>query len=232
VDLEPVNYYEHHIGDYAEATSHLSILEDGVYSRLIRKYYAKEGPLPGTLEAVCDLINARTKPERAAVEKVLKSFFELGDDGFHQDRCDEEIARYLEAEPERQAKRENDKERKRRSRERRAQLFEELRAADIVPRWDTPMAELERLRGKLNGHRPVTRDKTVTVTPVTHSGHRPVTRDGTATHIPVPTPQAHIPNKDTPPTPSRGRVRADSKWRPPTDEELGLSPPKDAHARD
>ena len=30
-----MNYYEHHIGDYAAATGHLSLLEDAVYSRQI-----------------------------------------------------------------------------------------------------------------------------------------------------------------------------------------------------
>ncbi len=37
-----MNYYEHHIGDYAEATAHLTFIEDATYSRLIRKYYATE----------------------------------------------------------------------------------------------------------------------------------------------------------------------------------------------
>jgi len=32
-----MNYYEHHIGDYAEATAHLTFIEDATYSRLIRK---------------------------------------------------------------------------------------------------------------------------------------------------------------------------------------------------
>ena len=45
-----MNYFEHHIGDYDEATSHLTAREDGIYSRLIRKYYAKERPLPADVE--------------------------------------------------------------------------------------------------------------------------------------------------------------------------------------
>jgi uncharacterized protein YdaU (DUF1376 family) len=32
-----VNYYKHHIGDYAEATAHLSFVEDAAYLRLMRK---------------------------------------------------------------------------------------------------------------------------------------------------------------------------------------------------
>ncbi len=91
-----MNYYEHHIGDYAEATAHLSFVEDAAYSRLIRKYYALEGPLPADLRAVQRLICARSEEEREAVQIVLNEFFTLADDGYHNARCDEEIARYRE----------------------------------------------------------------------------------------------------------------------------------------
>jgi uncharacterized protein YdaU (DUF1376 family) len=89
-----LNYYEHHIGDFAEATAHLSFVEDAAYSRLIRKYYAQEKPLPADTKAVQRLVGARSKDEREAVDSVLREFFELQDDGWHQTRCDEEIARY------------------------------------------------------------------------------------------------------------------------------------------
>ena len=89
-----MNYYEHHIGDYAEATSHLTFVEDAAYSRLIRKYYATEKPLPSDVKHVQRLINARTRDERNAVALVLNEFFILKDDGWHQARCDHEIARY------------------------------------------------------------------------------------------------------------------------------------------
>lgn len=89
-----MNYYEHHIGDYAEATAHLSFVEDAAYSRCIRKYYAIEGPLPVDVKAVQRLVGARSKDERNAVDAVLGEFFTLQDDGWHNTRCDEEIARY------------------------------------------------------------------------------------------------------------------------------------------
>jgi len=91
-----MNYYEHHLGDYAEATAHLSFVEDAAYSRLIRKYYANEGPLPADLRAVQRLIGARSEDEREAVEIVLGEFFTLEDDGYHNARCDQEIARFRE----------------------------------------------------------------------------------------------------------------------------------------
>ena len=89
-----MNYYEHHIGDYAEATAHLTFIEDATYSRLIRKYYATEKPLPMDVKFVQRLINARSKEEKNAVISVLNEFFTLTDDGWRQERCDHEIARF------------------------------------------------------------------------------------------------------------------------------------------
>lgn len=89
-----MNYYEHHIGDYAQATAHLSFIEDAAYSRLIRKYYAEEKPMPADIKAVQRLVGARTKEERQAVADILDEFFELEADGWHNKRCDAEIARY------------------------------------------------------------------------------------------------------------------------------------------
>jgi len=89
-----MNYYEHHIGDYAEATAHLTFIEDATYSRLIRKYYATEKPLPIDVKLVQRLINARSKEEKNAVVSVLNEFFTLTDDGWRQERCDHEIARF------------------------------------------------------------------------------------------------------------------------------------------
>jgi len=89
-----MNYYEHHIGDYSQATSHLSFIEDATYSRFIRKYYATEKPMPSDVKTVQRLVNARSKEEKNAVELVLKEFFILTDDGWRQGRCDHEIARF------------------------------------------------------------------------------------------------------------------------------------------
>lgn len=88
-----MNFYKHHIGDYAQATAHLTFVEDAAYMRLLRKYYAEEKPLPADLRAVQRLSGARTKEEKKAVEDVLSEFFFLQDDGWHNKRCDEEIVR-------------------------------------------------------------------------------------------------------------------------------------------
>lgn len=89
-----MNYYEHHIGDYAAATAHLSLVEDAVYTRMIRRYYLQEGPLPADVAQVARLVGARDSQDLEAVEAVLAEFFTLAADGWHNKRCDEEIARF------------------------------------------------------------------------------------------------------------------------------------------
>lgn len=89
-----MNYYEHHIGDYAAATGHLSLVEDAVYTRMLRRYYLTESPLPADVAQLARLVGARQPEEIAAVEAVLHEFFRLADDGWHQKRADEDIERY------------------------------------------------------------------------------------------------------------------------------------------
>lgn len=86
-----MNYYKRHIGDYAAATRHLSLLEHGVYTMLLDTYYTSEKPLPLEIRAVQRLVGARTDDEREAVETILREFFTETEDGWHQGRCDEEI---------------------------------------------------------------------------------------------------------------------------------------------
>ncbi len=87
-----MNYYRHHIGDYLRDTAHLTVVEDGVYRRLLDLYYMREQPLSPDLSTVCRLIRVRADDERAAVSAVLSEFFAMGDDGcWHQKRADAEI---------------------------------------------------------------------------------------------------------------------------------------------
>jgi uncharacterized protein YdaU (DUF1376 family) len=87
-----VNYYKRHIGDYMRDTSHLSLLEHGVYAKLLDLYYVHEAPIAD--EDAERLIGARSPAEKKACRAVLKEFFHLQDGHWHQSRCDEEIAAY------------------------------------------------------------------------------------------------------------------------------------------
>jgi uncharacterized protein YdaU (DUF1376 family) len=140
-----MNYYEHHIGDYAEATAHLSFIEDAAYSRMIRKYYATEKPLPNDLKLVQRLVGARTKDEKSAVQTVLEEFFYLNDDGWHQKRCDAVIAAFQDGEPEREIKKANEETRLKRHREERSRLFSLLNQAGQHAPWNLPIGELRTL---------------------------------------------------------------------------------------
>ncbi|ALQ97140.1 YdaU family protein [Xylella fastidiosa] len=87
-----MNYYERHIGDYARDTGYLSVLEHGIYCLLLDRYYATEQPIPAN--KAHRIARAYSKKEKSAVDVVLDEFFLLQDDGWHNKRCDEEIARF------------------------------------------------------------------------------------------------------------------------------------------
>jgi len=89
-----MNLFRWHLGDYDSATAHLSWDEDCAYSRLLRVYYRLERALPQDTGEVCRLVRARTSTHRHAVETVLREFFDLRDDGWHNKRADEEIESY------------------------------------------------------------------------------------------------------------------------------------------
>lgn len=91
-----MNYYEHHLGDYAAATAHLTWDEDLAYTRLLRAYYHHEKPLPIEVKELYRLVRASSSAQKKAVDGVLREFFVQQQDGWHQKRCDEEIARYQE----------------------------------------------------------------------------------------------------------------------------------------
>ena len=89
-----MNFFQNHIGDYAAATAHLSWDEDAAYKRMIHVYYQHEKPLPKENKKIFRLIRAFSKSQQRAVLSVLEEFFILDEDGYHQKRCDEEIAVY------------------------------------------------------------------------------------------------------------------------------------------
>ena len=73
-------------------TAHLSLLEHGVYSRLLDVYYTREGAIP--VAQVERLIGVRSKDEKAAIANVLQEFFSVDGDVLRHSRCEWEIARY------------------------------------------------------------------------------------------------------------------------------------------
>lgn len=87
-----MNYFEHHIGDYLKDTAHLSLLEHGIYRRLMDVYYTRESAIPAA--EVARLVGARSRDEKEALQAVLGEFFVLDAEHWRQARCDAEIARF------------------------------------------------------------------------------------------------------------------------------------------
>lgn len=77
-------------------TAHLSEVEECIYSRCLDQYYSREKPLPSDLQGVCRLVRANNREAKKAVSTVLGEFFTLEADGYHQKRCDAELAKYAE----------------------------------------------------------------------------------------------------------------------------------------
>lgn len=89
-----MNYVQFHVGDWDSSTRLLSPLEKGIYIDLLMLYYSTEKPI---IRSYFERITkVYTKEERKAFDFVISEFFEEREDGFHQRRCDEEIAKAKE----------------------------------------------------------------------------------------------------------------------------------------
>lgn len=88
-----MNFYAFNIGDYAGATRHLSWDEDMAYRRMLDAYYSREAPLPLEPRQIYRLVGAAEPRQREAVDAILEEFFERREDGWHNNRADEEIAK-------------------------------------------------------------------------------------------------------------------------------------------
>lgn len=84
-----MNFYKRHIGDYIKKAGHLTLLEHGIYARLMDVYYTREAGIPE--DKAARLIGARSKDEQQALTNVLDEFFTLVDGLWMQNRCEEEI---------------------------------------------------------------------------------------------------------------------------------------------
>lgn len=84
-----MNFYKRHIGDYIKKAGHLTLLEHGIYARLMDVYYTREEGIPE--DKAARLIGARSKDELQALSNVLDEFFTLVNGAWTQNRCEEEI---------------------------------------------------------------------------------------------------------------------------------------------
>jgi uncharacterized protein YdaU (DUF1376 family) len=85
-----MNFYPFHMGDYLKSTAHLTNDEDLVYRRLLDLYYDAESPISNDTKKVARKIRMPAD----IVETILAEFFDKQEDGWHNERCDEEIGRF------------------------------------------------------------------------------------------------------------------------------------------
>ena len=204
-----MNYYPFHLGDYAAHTAHLTWEEDIAYRRLLDLYYLHEKPVPADVQKLARLI--RMPKQVAAIEAVLGEFFSLQEDGWHNKRADDELARMSEKSEASEERDEHEKARMKRYRERRAAMFAALREVGVVPAWDVAMKDLQRLFDEnCNGTgNDLQRNESV-------SGDAPAT----AIPTPTPTPTPVTPNGVVAPRKRSAATTADQGTRLPGDWKL------------
>jgi uncharacterized protein YdaU (DUF1376 family) len=172
------------MGDYICATQHLSLEEDLMYRRLLDLYYMGEKALTKDERQLFRLTKAASEITQEAVRTVLAEFFQLTDIGWVNKRAEIELKVMRDLRDEKQARRLNEKDRMRRHREKRSQMFDALRAIDVVPAWDISLEELEilYLQSCEKGEESLQR---VQLKPATHLQR---VQNETATAIPIPIP--------------------------------------------
>ena len=90
-----MHFYQHHIGDFNNATRHLSIIERAIYRDLLDMYYEQESAIDATdLNKLERRLLIRSTEEKQALEFVLDEFFEKQDDFYFNNRCESEIKQY------------------------------------------------------------------------------------------------------------------------------------------
>ncbi len=84
--------YQHHIGDFNNATRHLNRVQRSIYRDLIELYYDLERQLPDDLGWISRKIIANDCS--ADVEQMLIEFFIKTPEGWYHDRCEHEIEKF------------------------------------------------------------------------------------------------------------------------------------------
>lgn len=89
-----MHYYTFHPKDYISKTHFLEPMEDLAYRRMLDYIYLNECHLPDDIDDIAKKISMRTHTD--SIANVLQEFFDLTDDGYMNDRAEQEIAKYQE----------------------------------------------------------------------------------------------------------------------------------------
>lgn len=80
-----------YVGDYIKDTQDLSLLEHGVYFKLIINYWNNQGALTNDIERLKRLCNAISNAEADALAYILHKFFEEKNNTFYHKRIEKEL---------------------------------------------------------------------------------------------------------------------------------------------
>lgn len=90
-----MNYYQHHIGDFNNATRHLSLIERAIYRDLLDMYYDTESAIDASnMDRLARRMQCSTEEQVKALMYVLEEFFTLNDGLYVNNRCEREIAEF------------------------------------------------------------------------------------------------------------------------------------------
>lgn len=87
-----LHYYQFNIADWNLGTTHLSLVEEAIYLRLINYYYDTESPIP--LETQSVFRRLRFGSDSVIAEQVLDEFFTKTEKGWTHKRCEDVIKKY------------------------------------------------------------------------------------------------------------------------------------------
>lgn len=87
-----MHYYKFNIADWNLGTSHLSLVEEAIYFRLINFYYDSEAPIPIETKPVFRRLRIGSDSDIASA--ILDEFFTKTEKGFIHVRCDEMLKDY------------------------------------------------------------------------------------------------------------------------------------------
>lgn len=86
-------YLPLYTGDYLRDTQHLSCSEHGIYLKLLMHCWDQKGPVPLDERKQAGICNARSGDEIEALRRVRLEFFVMMDDGWYNQRMQQEIER-------------------------------------------------------------------------------------------------------------------------------------------
>ena len=90
-----MKYYSFNLGDYYCSTSHLSLLEHGVYRRLLDILYITNMPLPLSTAECQRLAGCRNQEDMEVVDSILQEYFTKTDKGWINKRAWEIISQMV-----------------------------------------------------------------------------------------------------------------------------------------